>query len=94
MINQCNLLLSSSNDNSINIWEISNGNLIQTLRNHTGFIQNSIDIYGNVMLLSGSNDKTIKLWQMNLGSFEYVNSIQTNLTIRALAVIDNMQSIF
>ena len=86
------LAISYYSNSNITLFNITSGIIVNNLTGHTNDIY-SLEFLNNNKLISGSNDKTIKLWQMNLGSFEYVNSIQTNLTIRALAVIDNRQSI-
>ena len=79
------LLASASADNSIFIWNWSNGNQILTLMGHTGQLgQCSLDLLDNEILISGSYDQTIRLWNITNGAL--IQTIETDMQINALAV--------
>lgn len=57
------LLYSASYDQTIRIWDIKTGTLLQTLEGHTDRVT-SLSIHPNgKLLLSGSDDKTVRLWK-------------------------------
>jgi WD40 repeat protein len=61
------ILISSSADKTIKLWNLKTGQLIRTLRGHTARV-NSLAISSDSQLLaSGSTDKTIKLWNLKTG---------------------------
>jgi len=55
------LLASSSQDQTIKIWNLSNGSLYKTLYNHTDSVM-TLALLPNGNLASGSLDDTIKIW--------------------------------
>jgi platelet-activating factor acetylhydrolase IB subunit alpha len=56
-----NYLLSSSDDKSIRIWDLSNGRTFKKIQNaHDQFVS-TIDMKAKVVV-TGSVDKTIKVW--------------------------------
>ena len=82
------ILASASEDNTIKLWNITNGSLIRTLSNHTAAIFWSLDMFDeeSKLLLSGSVDRTIKFWNFTTG--QCLNTIDVDLPIRSLAVIN------
>jgi WD40 repeat protein len=76
---------SVSSEATIKLWDITTGQLIRTLTGHTGSIWFSVDLLNSQTLVSGSGDGTIKLWNWSTG--ECLSTIQTNLNIYSLAVI-------
>jgi WD40 repeat protein len=82
------ILASASEDNTIKLWNITNGSLIRTLSNHTAAIYWSLDFFDeeSKLLLSGSVDRTIKFWNFTTG--QCLNTIDVDLSIRSLAVIN------
>ena len=82
------ILASASEDNTIKLWNITNGSLIRTLSNHTEAIYWSLDFFDeeSKLLLSGSVDRTIKFWKFTTG--QCLNTIDVNFQIRSLAVIN------
>lgn len=62
------IIASASWDDTIKIWDIQNGNIINTLTEHTGNV-NSVDFSPDgTKLVSASSDNTIKIWEVNTGS--------------------------
>lgn len=68
-------LISSSNDSTINIWNITNGQLVKTIKAHQAGI-NSIALSNDNCLASSSKDNTIKTW--NLVDFSMMFNISVN----------------
>jgi WD40 repeat protein len=46
----------------INIYKISDGQLVSTLRGHTNFVNDLEQVSGTNLLISSSDDETIKVW--------------------------------
>jgi WD40 repeat protein len=82
-------LASVALDYTIRLWNITSGQSVRTLANHTYEIWYAVDLLnsGNSQrLVSGSCDQTIKFWDYTTG--ECLNTIQTGSTIYSLAVLD------
>ena len=61
------LLLSTSDDNTIRVWDINNGHCLLILEGHTDAVL-SIDItLDSSNIVSGSNDNTVRLWDVPTG---------------------------
>jgi len=54
-------LVSGSEDKTIKIWDVKNGQTIKTLTGHTGFLS-ALTVLPDGSLVSGSWDNTIKIW--------------------------------
>ena len=80
------ILASSSEDQTIKLWNINDGTLIRTLSGHTHSILWGIDKYNSQILLSGSLDQTIKVWDYNTG--QLLNTISTQLEASSLLVLN------
>ena len=61
-----NMIISSSCDKSIKIWDIRTGTCIKTLDGHTNGVL-SVFVKDN-LIISGSSDKTIKIWNITSGA--------------------------
>jgi WD40 repeat protein len=89
------ILASASFDSTLKLWNITSGQEMRTLRNHTGGILRSLDLIENnigngggqtwSLVSGGYGDKSIKVWSWMQG--ECLQTIQTNSTILALAVV-------
>ncbi|GKZ94884.1 hypothetical protein AnigIFM59636_008615 [Aspergillus niger] len=65
------LLASSSDDNTIKLWDAATGALKHTLEGHSGLV-NSVAFAGDGQLLaSSSDDNTIKLWDAATGALKH-----------------------
>ena len=61
-------LVSGSDDKSINIWNLANGNLIRTLASHSRSVNSVAISPDGQTLVSGSDDKTINIWNLANGN--------------------------
>jgi WD40 repeat protein/tRNA A-37 threonylcarbamoyl transferase component Bud32 len=65
------LIASGSNDNTIKIWQLSNGKLLRHLgrwfSGHSNMVHSVAFSPHDQLLASGSWDNTIKIWQVNTG---------------------------
>ena len=61
-------IVSSSDDNTIKIWNSNSFEVIATLNAHNSLVE-SLAILPNGYIVSGSRDRTIKVWK-------YLNYIQ------------------
>ena len=68
-------LVSSSDDNTIKIWDLDSNECVRTLVGHSGFV-NCVEILSNGQLISGSDDNTIKVW--NSGHVECARTLNVN----------------
>ena len=59
-----NKLVSGSDDNTLRIWNISNGKCESILIGHDGYV-NCVETSGD-LLISGSSDETIRIWKNNI----------------------------
>ena len=66
-------LASGSADNTIKIWNVTDGSEIRTLIGHSNFISALVDLE-NGYLASGGLDMTIKTWLVIKKTFESVCS--------------------
>jgi WD40 repeat protein len=60
-------------DNAINVLDLRTGNVISTLKGHTGPVRSVVFFPGGTMLASGSEDHTVRLWDMK--SFKEIGSV-------------------
>jgi WD40 repeat protein len=56
------LIVSSSEDASIKIWNSYTGDIIKTLTGHSTGIYSSCFTSDSSKIISGSQDQTIKIW--------------------------------
>ncbi len=59
-------IVSSGDDSTIRVWDISTGENIMTLRGHEGSVSSAIISPNGKQIVSGSQDNTIKVW--NIGA--------------------------
>jgi WD40 repeat protein/serine/threonine protein kinase len=71
------LVLSTSQDNTVRIWDAASGKTIQTLRGHSGRVSNAAFVDGGQRILSASHDRLLKLW--NLAGYEEVRVLRGQL---------------
>ncbi|ETO30990.1 hypothetical protein RFI_06128 [Reticulomyxa filosa] len=60
--------VSSSDDKTVRIWDISSENEIEIFKGHTQWIGNAIFSPKGTLVASCSGDKTIQLWDVGLGT--------------------------
>jgi WD40 repeat protein len=63
------ILISGSEDKTIRLWSLPDGNHIKTLRGHTDAVCCLKMSPNGKILISGSHDKTIRLWSYPDGTF-------------------------
>ena len=66
-INDDKQIVSINHENTIKVWDLANGNLIQTLAGHTDWVYGILVSPDGKYLLSGSLDNTIKKWDLASG---------------------------
>jgi WD40 repeat protein len=86
------LLASSSDDESIIIWDLENGTRIHTLTGHTSGVVSVTWLPDNQSLASGGGDKIIRIWNTNTGKL--IDNLEGhNGWIRQLAVSPNGETL-
>ena len=60
------LLISGSEDHTINVWELSTGKLLTTLEGHTDAVNTLTISPEGETLISGSSDTDIRVWAKNI----------------------------
>jgi len=86
-------LVSGSSDNTLRIWELPTGELLQTLEGHESFINAVVVSPDGSTLISGGADKTVRLWHASTGDLEsilkghqsFVNTVAVSPNGRAIA---------
>ena len=61
-------IVTGSIDNTVKIWDSSNGNCFKTLKGHTDWVL-SLEIINHFTILSSSKDNTIKKWNLKKNYF-------------------------
>ncbi len=61
------ILASGSDDGTIKIWRLNQGEQLRTLTGHSATVYSLIISPDGQKLVSGSGDKTIKIWQLSTG---------------------------
>jgi WD40 repeat protein len=59
------LALSGSEDNTVKVWEVATGTLLETLTHGGGFVNCVAFSPDSRSAFSGGNDKTVKLWDVS-----------------------------
>ncbi|ETO24774.1 G-protein beta WD-40 repeats containing protein [Reticulomyxa filosa] len=60
-------IVSSSNDETVRVWDVETGNVIVILQGHLAFVNDARFSPRGDMIASCSGDNTIRLWDMNSG---------------------------
>ena len=61
-------LASGSSDKTVNLWDVSTGTELRTLKGHSGWVNSVAFSPDGRTLASGSLDRTIKLWEVSTGA--------------------------
>jgi len=71
-------LASGSNDDTVKLWDVANGQLLHTLEGHTSNVTSVAFSPDGRTLASGSNDATVKMWDATRGKLLRTLSGHTN----------------
>jgi WD40 repeat protein len=66
-INDDKQIVSINHENTIKVWDVASGNLMQTFAGHTDWVYGILLSPDGKYLLSGSLDNSIKKWDLNTG---------------------------
>lgn len=66
-INDDKQIVSINHENTIKVWDVASGNLMQTFAGHTDWVYGILISPDGKYLLSGSLDNTIKKWGLTTG---------------------------
>jgi WD40 repeat protein len=91
LLNKRNLI-SCSADSKIVIWNVSNGEILKTLRGHTKPIHCVCVLLTNYKIASGSLDSTIRIWNSKTG--QCISVIKKLNSIIALCFVGKKQGHF
>src|SRR4051812_5878669 len=82
-------LASGSYDNTIKIWNVSNGTFDKKLTDHKNGLMwiTTLVLLSNGDLVSGSLNGGIKIWDTNEGTLK--RKFETSIVIRSLALLPN-----
>ncbi len=58
-------VMSTSQDNTVRIWDAASGRTIQTLRGHSGRVSSAAFVDRGQRILSASHDRLLKLWKLS-----------------------------
>jgi WD40 repeat protein/serine/threonine protein kinase len=68
------LLLSSSQDNTVRLWDFAAGTVLQTFRGHDSWVRQAVFVPDGRTLLSASHDDTVREW--SIAGYEELRSLQ------------------
>ncbi|KAH6621510.1 LIS-1 2 [Chaetomium sp. MPI-SDFR-AT-0129] len=63
-----NLLVSTSGDKTLRLWDVSTGHCVRTLQGHTGWVRDVCPSPDGRYLLSAGTDQTARLWDISAGA--------------------------
>jgi eukaryotic-like serine/threonine-protein kinase len=72
------LLASGSADNTVKIWDVSSGKLLQTLKGHTAPVNSVALSQDGKTVISGSDDNTIKIWDVATAALRHTLTEHTD----------------
>jgi WD40 repeat protein len=84
----CNKLISASNDKTIKIWNLETGECLKSLKKHQSSVS-SVLIISNNKFISGSEDKTIRIWDQE--SHECLNTLTNESGVSCLCLISDIE---
>ncbi len=58
-------LLSGSQDNAVDLWDVEAGALIKTLRGHDGWVRSCAFVQAGQEAISASHDGTVRIWDID-----------------------------
>merc|ERR1719265_496910 len=61
-------IVSAHSCNTLKIWDVESGSLLQTLEGHKRAVKSCCFSSDNRFVVSGSFDKTLKIWDVETGS--------------------------
>ena len=64
-------ILSTSNDNTLRLWNVADGSCLLTLKGHTNWVNAAQFSPDGRYIISGSSDKTLRLWDAATGRLIY-----------------------
>lgn len=72
--NDGRLLLSSSQDNTVRLWDFETGAVLQTFRGHDSMVRSCAFVPGERAILSASRDDTVREW--SVAGYEELRTLQ------------------
>jgi WD40 repeat protein len=78
------LLASGSRDNTIKLWQVSDGSLVATLAGHSWAVDSVAFSPDGAELASGSWDATLRLWKVSDGSLVQTFNQETGTGVYAV----------
>ncbi|KJU82397.1 repeat-containing protein [Candidatus Magnetobacterium bavaricum] len=67
-------IVSGSDDNTVKVWDMTNGSMINTLQGHSGYVPSVAISPDGTKIVSGSDDNTVNVWDMTNGNM--INTLQ------------------
>ena len=81
------LLATSSDDNTVKLWDTTTGQQIKTLTGHTGPVRSISFSPDGKLLATGSDDNTVKLWDTITG--QQINTLRHKEKLNAVSFSPN-----
>jgi hypothetical protein len=77
-------VVSTSDDNTVRLWETNSGTLIKTLKGHSSSVWDCEIVRNDKLLTTVSRDQTMKIW--NLTSGECTKTIKTDSMLHCVSL--------
>ena len=85
--NDSNKLISSSEDETIKIWDLHTGECLKTLFDHSNEVTSILINNKNDEFISGSTDGTIKIW--NLNDYKCIKTLNNESEVYSLLLLSD-----
>ena len=82
------LLVSGSDDRTVNLWDVQTGGVIKTFSGHSDFILSVSISLDQTRIASGSGDRTIRLWDIQTGECCCVIEQQSDVSCVRFSPVD------
>jgi WD40 repeat protein len=71
----------------INIYNINDGNLVSSLKGHTGSVYDLVQISADLLASSGGADYTVRIWNLTTNTCKFILTGHTNSVVMGLKQI-------
>jgi WD40 repeat protein len=84
------MLVSTSNDKTVQIWDTKTGKHKHILGGHSDLVGSAVFSHDSMMVVSSSFDKTVRIWNTKTGECDYVLEGHSNWVPSAVFSNDSM----
>ena len=90
METQKNIVISSSKDTFVKLWDLTTQHCFKTLTGHLGEVWDLVLIRNEEMLVTGGADSELRVWKLEWDKVEEENSSKKKLVVPKVPVVNNL----